>query len=105
MVSRLVLFRAVLTVACVRWIGCGGSQYAFPDALKADYGVPLSTCEETGPNTGVFTRVYSNAKVRVASGRRGHFPPSVWVLVLLGTRSVFVSMVSVCVDAPRFVWV
>lgn len=51
-----------------RWTGCGGSQYAFPDALKADYGTPLSTCEETGSGTGVFTRVYSNAKVCLCSG-------------------------------------
>ncbi len=51
-----------------RWTGCGGSQYAFPDALKADYGTPLSTCEETGLGTGVFTRVYSNTKVCLCSG-------------------------------------
>jgi len=42
------------------WVGCG-VPYDFPDALKADYGVPQGTCSETAPGSGVFTRVYSKA--------------------------------------------
>ena len=44
------------------WIGCG-AHYAFPDALKGNYGQPLNLCSETAPNSGVFTREWSNAKI------------------------------------------
>jgi len=46
------------------WVGCN-IEYEFPAALKADYGVPLGTCSETGPGTGVFTRSYTNAKAQM----------------------------------------
>jgi len=42
------------------WVGCD-IDYDFPDALKVDYGTPLGTCSETGPNSGVFTRAFTKA--------------------------------------------
>lgn len=47
------------------WVGCG-IDYEFPDALKADYGVPQGTCVESGgAGSGVFTRAWSKADVTV----------------------------------------
>ncbi len=43
------------------WVSCN-IEYEFPDALKVDYGTPLGTCAETAPNSGVFTRAYTNGK-------------------------------------------
>ena len=46
------------------WIGCG-VPYAFPDALKADYGEPTGLCSETAPNSCVFERQWSKATVQM----------------------------------------
>lgn len=47
------------------WLGCS-REYQFPDALNADYGEPTSgLCKETAPNSGVFTREYSKASVKM----------------------------------------
>ena len=46
------------------WVGCG-VKYDFPDVLKVDYGEPTGTCSETAPNSNVFTRSWSKAKVTV----------------------------------------
>lgn len=46
------------------WIGCS-VPYAFPDALKADYGEPTGLCAETAPNSGIFERQWSKASVRM----------------------------------------
>ena len=42
------------------WVGCS-VPYDFPDALRADVGVPLGTCAETGAGSGVFKRPWSKA--------------------------------------------
>ena len=50
------------------WKGCS-MQYPFPDALNADYGVPIDgLCSETAVNSGIFVREWSKASVRLDCG-------------------------------------
>jgi len=45
------------------WKGCS-KDYPFPKQFNLDYGMPLDkVCKETAPNSGVFTREWSNAVV------------------------------------------
>jgi len=44
------------------WLGCS-QNYVFPDALNIDYGEPSGLCQETAPNSGVFTRDFSKSTV------------------------------------------
>ena len=37
----------------------------FPPELNMDYGEPTGLCEETAPNSGVFTRDWTKAKVEM----------------------------------------
>lgn len=47
------------------WKGCS-QQYFFPAALNADYGEPTDTvCKETGEDSGIFTREWSKASVKM----------------------------------------
>lgn len=46
------------------WKGCS-KDYLYPDALNADYGEPLGLCTETAPNSGVFTREWTKASVKM----------------------------------------
>ena len=40
------------------------AQYEYPAALNADYGEPVdAVCQETGPNSQVFTRKWTKATV------------------------------------------
>ena len=41
------------------------TRYEFPPALNADYGVPTGLCTETAPNSGVFTRDWTKASVKM----------------------------------------
>jgi hypothetical protein len=45
------------------WLGCS-RDYAFPDELNADYGVPVDKyCTESATQPGVFTREWTKASV------------------------------------------
>lgn len=45
------------------WKGCS-KDYPFPPEFNLDYGTPVDTvCKETAPNSGVFTREWSKARV------------------------------------------
>lgn len=46
------------------WLGCS-HDYVFPPELNLDYGEPTGLCEETGPNSGVFQRDWTKAKVEM----------------------------------------
>ena len=46
------------------WKGCS-NWYTFPDALNADYGEPSELCTETTPKSGIFTREWSKASVKM----------------------------------------
>jgi hypothetical protein len=46
------------------WLGCS-RDYAYPDELNADYGVPLGLCAETAPNSGVFVREFTKSTVQM----------------------------------------
>lgn len=46
------------------WVGCS-VVYEFPPALFTDVGVPLASCSETAPGSGVFTRRWSKATSKV----------------------------------------
>jgi hypothetical protein len=46
------------------WLGCS-HDYVFPPELNLDYGEPTGLCEETAPNSGVFTRDWTKAKVEM----------------------------------------
>jgi hypothetical protein len=46
------------------WLGCD-LEYVYPPEFNVDYGVPVSTCSETTPNSGVFTRDWTKATVQM----------------------------------------
>lgn len=47
------------------WHGCG-NDYPFPPEFNLDYGEPVDkVCKETGENSGIFTREWSNADVQM----------------------------------------
>jgi hypothetical protein len=47
------------------WLGCSRT-YEYPALLNADFGEPVdAVCHETGTNTGVFVREWSNAMVQM----------------------------------------
>jgi len=46
------------------WLGCS-KEYVFPEELNMDYGEPTGICKETAPNSGVFTRDWSKATIRM----------------------------------------
>lgn len=46
------------------WVGCGVVPPR-PVGMDTDYGVPLSHCTETAPNSGVFTREWSKATATI----------------------------------------
>lgn len=46
------------------WKGCS-NWYRFPDALNADYGEPSELCTETTTKSGIFTREWSKASVKM----------------------------------------
>merc|ERR1712217_728319 len=46
------------------WRGCS-REYYFPPEFNLDYGKPSGLCLETAPNSGVFTRNYSKANIRM----------------------------------------
>ncbi len=46
------------------WLGCS-RNYAYPDALNADYGVAQGLCSETATGSGVFTREYTKSTVQM----------------------------------------
>ena len=47
------------------WKGCS-KDYPFPNEFHLDYGEPIDAiCAETGVNSGIFTREWSNVKVEM----------------------------------------
>ena len=46
------------------WVGCS-VPYDYPAALQTDVGLPLGTCSETAPGSGVFTRAWTKATSKV----------------------------------------
>lgn len=40
-------------------------HYLFPEALNADYGEPKGICQETSAGSGVFTREWTKASVKM----------------------------------------
>ena len=46
------------------WLGCS-LNYEFPDMLNWDYGTPTGLCQETAPNSGVFSRDWTKASVQM----------------------------------------
>lgn len=46
------------------WLGCSRT-YQVPDQLNWDYGEPTELCQETAPNSGVFTRDWTKATVQL----------------------------------------
>lgn len=60
--AMFLLLRGDYAFLGTGWVGCGHVAI-FPDVLKSDFGVPSGFCEETGANSGVFTREWTKAKV------------------------------------------
>ena len=46
------------------WSGCN-NLVSFPDAFALDYGVPTGFCQETAPNSSVFTRAWTKARAQM----------------------------------------
>ena len=47
------------------WKGCS-QNYPFPPEFDLDYGEPIDpVCKETAPHSGVFTREWSKASVKM----------------------------------------
>jgi hypothetical protein len=47
------------------WVGCS-KNYPFPAEFNLDYGEPTNgVCKETAPNSGIFTREFSKASVKM----------------------------------------
>eukprot|EP01050_Picozoa_sp_SAG11_P025870 SAG11_NODE_5990_length_1416_cov_1.322703_2_plen_209_part_00 len=70
-VAKFLLLRGPFAYLGTGWVGCIGEgasrhsneTYVRPAAFERDYGTPLGICGEEGPNSGVFTREYTKAKV------------------------------------------
>jgi len=43
--------------------GCKSVEYPRPDLWDRDYGTPVGRCDESGTNTGIFTREWTKASV------------------------------------------
>ena len=41
------------------------SRYPFPSILNGDFGEPAGVCSETAAGSGVFTREFSKASVKL----------------------------------------
>jgi len=71
------------------WVGCD-RDYPFPAALTTDYGEPTGPCLETAPGSGVFTRDWTKASVRMdcaVGGHHHHEVTSGWPATALPPRS------------------
>jgi len=56
------------------WKGCS-RNYPFPSEFNLDYGVPVDkVCKETAPNSGTFTREWSNAHISMDCN---HWKPTI----------------------------
>ena len=62
--ATFLLLRGPYAYLGFGWSGCN-VKFGFPNALKADYGVPTGLCAETAPGSGVFTRAWSKASVQM----------------------------------------
>ena len=65
--ATFLLLRGPYAFLGFGWSGCGVS-YAFPPQLKLDYGEPSNLCSETAPGSGVFTREWTRATVKMDCG-------------------------------------
>ena len=41
------------------------APYTVPEQINWDYDTPLGICKETAPNSGVFTREWSKASIKM----------------------------------------
>merc|ERR1711862_808553 len=62
--SNFLLIRGPYAWLGHGWRGCSRT-YLFPPEFNVDYGVPSGLCKETAPNSGIFTRDYSKATVKM----------------------------------------
>jgi hypothetical protein len=46
------------------WLGCS-REYELPEQINWDYGKPIGFCQETAPSSGVFTREWTKASVKM----------------------------------------
>ena len=46
------------------WLGCS-REYELPEQINYDYGEPTGLCTETAPNSGVFTREWTKASIKM----------------------------------------
>jgi hypothetical protein len=65
--ASFLLIRGPFAWVGYSWISCS-VPYARPPQLDTDWGVPLGLCKETGEGTGVFTRSWSKADVKLDCG-------------------------------------
>merc|ERR1712187_243564 len=71
--AAFLLLRGPYAWIGYNWVGCVGSppldrgkrpqDIEYPRAFAFDYGTPWGTCKETGVDTKVFTRKWTNAHV------------------------------------------
>ena len=67
--ANFLLVRGPYAFIGLGWINCvPADRYAFPDALRADYGTPLGLCKETAAGSGVFVREWTKATVQMDCG-------------------------------------
>ena len=62
--AAFLLIRGAYAYLGSAWVGCSHT-YSAPAALSVDYGVPSGLCAETAPGSGVFSRDFSAATVRM----------------------------------------
>ena len=46
------------------WLGCSRT-YVVPEQINWDYGIPQGLCKETAPDSGVFTREWTKASIKM----------------------------------------
>ncbi len=63
--AEFLLTRGPYALLGYTWFGCtnGNTENPRPPEWDEDFGVPLNTCSETAPGSGVYTREWSLATV------------------------------------------
>jgi hypothetical protein len=63
--AEFLLTRGPYAILGYTWFGCTNDETVNPRAAEWDeeFGVPLATCSETSPGSGVFTREWEQATV------------------------------------------
>lgn len=63
-IANFLLVRGPYALLGHGWLGCSRT-YQLPEQLNWDYGTPVGLCTETAPNSGVFTREWTKASVKM----------------------------------------